>query len=109
VFFLVFEEPDFSFHPTPISHEFATRTDDSMTRDDDDDTIVMIGSADSPDSTIMRDHLRLFPIAASLAVWDSLQSLPGVFLKICSIDSERDIEVFSLSLKVFSEFLFCLL
>ena len=80
-----------------------------MTGDDDDDPIVVIGPADSSDSRCSPDHTSLFTVAASLAVWDRLQSLPGVSLKICSVDSERDIEVFSLSLEVFREFLFCLL
>jgi hypothetical protein len=43
-----------------------------MTRDDDDDTIVVIGSADCSDSPITRDHPSLFAVAASLAVWDFL-------------------------------------
>ncbi len=109
MFFLVLEEPDFPFYSATISHEFATRTDDSVTGDDDDDPIVVIGSADGSDCFWTRDHPSLFGIAASLAVWDGLESLPGIFLKKCTVDYEWDIEVFSLSLEVFREFLFCLL
>jgi hypothetical protein len=68
----MFEEPYFSRQSTTISHELATRTDHSMTGDDDDDTIVVVGSANSSDGSGTRDHLRLFPIAASLPVWDFL-------------------------------------
>jgi hypothetical protein len=105
----MFEEPHLPLHPTTISYELATRTDDSMTGDDDDDPIVVVGSSDRSDSPIPADHPSLFAIAASLAVWDSLQSLPGVLLEIGSVDYERDIEVFSRSFEVFSDFLLCLL
>ena len=74
-----------------------------MTGDDDDDPIVVIGPTDSSDGFWTSDHLRLFPIAASLAVWDCLESLPGVSLEFSSIDREWDIEVFSRSLEVFGE------
>lgn len=100
---LMFEEPYLALYASSISYEFSTRTDDSMTGDDDDDPIVVIGPADSTDSRCSPDHTSLFTVAASLTVRDRLQSLPGVSLKICSVDSERDSEVFSLSLKVFGE------
>jgi hypothetical protein len=105
----MFEEPHLPLHPTTISYEFATRTDDSMTRDDDDDPIVVVGSSDSSDGSGTRDHPSLFSIAPSLAVWDSLESLPGISLELGSIDQEWDIEVFSRSFEVFGEFLFRLL
>lgn len=80
-----------------------------MTGDDDDDPIVVIGSTDSSDSPISPDHPRLFSVAPSLTVWDFFQSFPSIFLEIGTIDREWDIELFSLSFEVFSEFLFCLL
>lgn len=103
------EEPDLPLDPATISYKFTTRTDDSMTRDDDDNVIVVIGSTDSTDSRCSPDHTSLFTVAASLSVWDFLESLPGVSLKIRTIDSEWDREFFSLTCEVFSEFLLCLL
>ncbi len=78
-----------------------------MTGDDDDDPIVVIGSTDSSDSLSSADHPRLFSVAPSLTVWDFFQSLPGISLEFSSIDRERDIEVFSFSLEVFSELSCC--
>lgn len=74
-----------------------------MARDDDDYTIVVVGSAYSSDSPIPPDHPRLFSVAPSLTVWDFFQSFPGVSLEIGTIDREWDIELFSLSFEIFGE------
>jgi len=79
-----------------------------MAGNDDNDPIVVIGSADGPHSLCSLYHLRLFTIAPSLAVWYLLESLPCLFLEVSTMDREWDIEVFSLSLEVFGEFLHCL-
>ena len=100
---LVLEEPHLPRQSATISYEFARCSDDSVTGDDDDDPIVVIGSTDSSYSPIPADHLCLFSVAACLTVWDLSESLPGVSLELGSIDCERYIEYLSSSGEVFSE------
>lgn len=97
VLFLVFEEPHLPLDPSSISDEFATCSDHAMTGNDDDDTIVVVGPADSSYCFGISYHLRLFSIAASFSIGNCLESFPGIFLEGSSIDYERYIELFSLS------------
>ncbi len=61
----MFEEPGFSFQSATISDELTTLSDDTMTGDDDDNRIVVIGSSDSTNCLGRSDLYGLFYITPS--------------------------------------------
>ncbi len=105
----MFEKPYFAFYSSTISHKFPRCTDHTMTRYDDDDIIMMIGSSDGSYRFVMSYHRSLFEITSSFTIRDNLQTCPGFFLELGSIYGERNIKYFPCSSKIFSELHFYLI
>jgi hypothetical protein len=102
----MFEEPFFAFDPSSISDEFSIRTDDSVTGDDDDDRIFVIGSTDSAYSFGISGKQCLFFVASSFSIRDFFEGFPCFFLEIRSFGGKWDRESFSFSYKILEELFF---
>ncbi len=99
----MFEEPDFSCQSASVSDEFSGFSYHSMTRNDDDYRIMVIGSSDSSHCLRIADHGRFFEIISSLTMGNFLEGFPCFHLEFCSTRVEWNREVFSCSFEIFSE------
>ena len=104
----VLEEPFFSFNSATISDEFPGFPDNPMTRYDDDDRIVVVGSSYSPDSFWVAYHRCFLEIVSRFPIGYVFEGFPCFLLKLCSMGHEWYREVFSSSGKVFRELFFSL-
>lgn len=99
----MFEEPYLPIESSTISDELSGFPDHSMTRDDDDDGILIIRATDSTYGFWIACESCLFLITPSFSVGYLLQCLPGFLLELCSTWCEWDVECPSSSGEIFIE------
>ena len=78
------KKPDFPLDPTTVSDEISIWSYHTMTGNDDDDGIFIIGSADCSDGFRISSKYRFFFVTSSFSEGDFLKRYPGSFLEFCT-------------------------
>jgi hypothetical protein len=102
----VFEEPFLALDASTISDEFSIGSDDSVTGNNDDDGVFIVGSTDRSYGFRISSEDCLFFVTSGFSIRDFFEGFPGLFLEFCSFWGKWDRECFSLSRKVLFKLLF---
>ena len=77
--FFVFQQPSLLVHAAAVAGQRAVRTDHPVARNHNADRIVVIRSADSPNSFGIANAFRLFAIGDGFPIRNGLQRLLALY------------------------------